>query len=41
VVQKVLGASGLLVLERVMGLILAALAVQTVVDGIRQLVSPG
>ncbi|MDQ3265505.1 MAG: MarC family protein [Myxococcota bacterium] len=38
VVQKVLGASGLLVLERVMGLILAAISVQFVADGMKDLV---
>lgn len=39
VVQKVLGSSGLLVLERVMGLILAAIAVQFVADGARDLIT--
>ncbi len=36
-VQKVLGQSGVAILERVMGLILAAIAVQFVADGVREL----
>jgi len=36
-VQKVLGQSGVAILERVMGLILAAIAVQFVADGAREL----
>jgi multiple antibiotic resistance protein len=39
-VQRVLGASGMAILERVMGLILAALAVQFIADGARSLLWP-
>jgi multiple antibiotic resistance protein len=37
VVQRVLSKSGIAVLERVMGLILAAIAVQLMADGARDL----
>ncbi len=40
-IQRLIGDGGVNIVRRVMGLILAALAVQTVVDGIKQLVSPG
>lgn len=40
-IQKLIGEGGVNIVRRVMGLILAALAVQTTVDGIKQLVSPG
>lgn len=40
-IQRFLGDGGVNIVRRVMGLILAALAVQTVVDGIKQLVSRG
>jgi multiple antibiotic resistance protein len=40
-IQRHIGDGGVSIVRRVMGLILAALAVQTVVDGIKQLVSPG
>lgn len=40
-VQRLIGEGGVNIVRRVMGLILAALAVQTTVDGIKQLVSPG
>jgi len=39
VVQKVLGQAGLAMLERVMGLLLAAIAVQFIADGGRELLS--
>lgn len=39
-VHRVLGASGMAILERVMGLILAALAVQFIADGARSLLWP-
>jgi len=40
-IQRLIGDGGVNIVRRVMGLILAALAVQTVVDGIKQLVGPG
>ena len=40
-IQRLIGDGGMNIVRRVMGLILAALAVQTVVDGIKQLVGPG
>lgn len=40
-VQKVLGQSGLAILDRVMGLILAAIAVQFIADGARDLMNRG
>ena len=40
-IQRLIGDGGVNIVRRVMGLILAALAVQTVVDGIKQLVRPG
>ena len=39
-VQRVLGQSGVAILERVMGLLLAAIAVQFVADGARDLLRP-
>jgi multiple antibiotic resistance protein len=40
-IQRLIGDGGVNIVRRVMGLILAALAVQTVVDGIKQLVGRG
>jgi multiple antibiotic resistance protein len=40
-VQRVLGSSGLAVLERVMGLLLGAIAVQFIADGGRDLLMRG
>jgi multiple antibiotic resistance protein len=39
-VQRVLGQSGVAILERIMGLILAAIAVQFMADGGRELLAP-
>jgi multiple antibiotic resistance protein len=39
-VQRVLGQSGVAVLQRVMGLLLAAIAVQFIAEGIRDLIGP-
>ncbi|HME91509.1 MAG TPA: MarC family protein, partial [Myxococcaceae bacterium] len=37
IVQRVLGASGVAILQRLMGLILAAIAVQFIAEGYRDL----
>ena len=40
-ISRVLGITGNVVLSRLLGMILAALAVQYVIDGIRAVIGPG